>query len=144
MRARLREGLRAAFPTVSALVGSIRRIFGPDPLRPLSASAALLSVLVGAAFGNYMGWDFSLGTPHIPFYLTPIFGLVGLAVAWTGWRFLGGAVMALTAIVYAYCFLVTLLFLVILFAPFFALASALWMGAAISAWSAVPSNEQRA
>ena len=150
------NSLGAAFPTVAALIGLIRKFFGSDPFRPLGAGAALLSILLGAAVGHWLDWEFSfkwvplLWAPgRFPIhllpaigliYLLPAFGLVGLAMAWIGWRILGGILMALAATAYAVGFVVLMAYIVIFFAPLAALAGALWMGAALSAWdrSAVP------
>jgi hypothetical protein len=66
--------------------------------------------------------------------------MVGLAMAWIGWRILGGFLMALVAMAYALGFVVLVGYFLWFFAPLAALAGALWMGAALSAWdrSAVP------
>ena len=132
---------------MTALIGLIRKFFGSDPLRPLGAGAALLSILLGAAVGHWLDWEFPfiwvpfVWTPgRFPIYLLPAFGLVGLAMAWIGWRILGGILMALAATAYAFGFVVLMGYFLFFFAPLAALAGALWMGAALSAWdrSAVP------
>jgi hypothetical protein len=138
MQADRRGGFHAAFPTVIALVGLVQRILGSDSLRPIGALATLLSIIVSVGEGVLLGGPYGLRIPGGPLILEPIIpavGIVGFVMALGGLRVLGGILMALAAVAQILMFLALISFMQIFSAPFVALEAALWMAAALAAWS---------
>ncbi len=124
-----------------------RSAFGPDPLKILGTAAVVLNVVVGAAVFELTHLvSASGGHPfRLPYYLAPGVGVLGLAIAWIGWRRIGAGLMALTGVAYAIGGAVFLLSWWFPAGPLLALVGGVWVGAALS-WRqpSAPSHVQRA
>jgi len=101
-----------------------------DPLKPLGIGAFVLSFIAGGiSFDITRLTTSSGGHPfRLPFFLVPAVGVLGLLVAWAGWRRVGSTLMALCGLGLALGGgLLAISFWFTPAAPFVALAGGLWL-----------------